>query len=380
VSDYVPPGGYGEPPARRTSWTAIELLAAELPAPRCAVDGLIVEGLTFKCGAPKLGKSWFALGLGIAVASGGYALGEIKVEKGEVLYLALEDNPRRLQDRLRLLLGSSPAPEGLFIETAWRRLDDGGLKALIAWLDQHPGTRLVVIDVWTKVRPFAHESQNRYQADYEAANYLQAIALQYGVAVLALYHTRKAESSDFVETVQGTFGTAAAADTIIVVKRARGEADATMYVTGRDVIEQELALRFAPEAGSWVLLGDAGEYALAETRKEILELVRGNGSLTPKQVSDLSEISHELAKKTMQRMFNDGQLTASSGRYSTPLSPPVPGVPVSPNEGQRDSGDTPSEGVDQLYCDLVAGGMDEREARRLARDAAARPGEEGNTT
>ena len=34
------------------------------------------------------------------------------------------------------------------------------------------------------------------------------------------YHTRKAESLDFVETVQGTFGTAGAADTIVVVKRA----------------------------------------------------------------------------------------------------------------------------------------------------------------
>jgi hypothetical protein len=36
-----------------------------------------------------------------------------------------------------------------------------------------------------------------------------------------MVHTRKAESQDFVETVQGTFGTAAAADTIVVVKQRR---------------------------------------------------------------------------------------------------------------------------------------------------------------
>ena len=95
--------------------------------------------------------------------------------------------------------------------------------------------------------------------------------------MLALYHTRKAESSDFVETVQGTFGTAGAADTIMVVKRARGEADATLYVTGRDVVERELALRFTPEAGTWELLGDAAEYRLGETRKEILEPVDAHG-------------------------------------------------------------------------------------------------------
>ncbi|MBK8459471.1 MAG: AAA family ATPase [Micropruina sp.] len=42
-------------------------------------------------GAPKVGKSWFSLGVGIEVASGGRALGSIPVDAGDVLYLALED-------------------------------------------------------------------------------------------------------------------------------------------------------------------------------------------------------------------------------------------------------------------------------------------------
>jgi hypothetical protein len=45
------------------------------------------------------------------------ALSKISVEKGEALYLALEDPPRRLQSRLRLSLGGEPAPDGLFFET-----------------------------------------------------------------------------------------------------------------------------------------------------------------------------------------------------------------------------------------------------------------------
>jgi RecA-family ATPase len=48
-------------------------------------------------GAPKLGKSWLGLGLRIAVAGGGHALGKIAVTQGDVLYLALEDNARRLR-------------------------------------------------------------------------------------------------------------------------------------------------------------------------------------------------------------------------------------------------------------------------------------------
>jgi hypothetical protein len=335
-------------PARRTSWTAAELLAAELPEQRWAVDGLLPEGLTLFAGAPKMGKSWLALGLGIAVAAGGYALGTIEVEPGEVLYLALEDNARRLQVRLRMLLGEDRAPEGLHLETEWARLDEGGLERLTSWLDEHPATRLVIVDVWTRVRPYAREQSNRYQADYEAASLLQGVAVNYGVAIIALYHTRKAEAADFVETVQGTFGTAGAADTIVVVKRTRGEADATLYVTGRDVVEDELALRFAPETGTWELLGDAAEYGLGKTRKEILDAVRAHGALTPKQVSDLTTVGHELAKKTMQRMFDDGQLAAERGRYSP--KPPVPAVPMSP--GERSSGTEGHEG--QWFMGLQA--------------------------
>jgi len=309
------------------------------------------------CGAPKLGKSWLALGLGIAVAAGGYALGKIEVETGEVLYLALEDNARRLRDRLRLLLGADEAPPaGLQIELEWERLDEGGLDRLTGWLDDHPATRLVLIDVWTRVRPYSRDNGNRYQADYEAGATLQAVAIRYGICIIALYHTRKAESSDFVETVQGTFGTAAAADTIVVIKRARGEADATLFVTGRDVIEQELALRFAAETGAWELLGDAAEYGLGKTRKAILETLAAHGASTPKQVSDLlPDVSHDLAKKTLQRMFKDGQLTANDGAYA-PVTP-VPAVPVSPEDGSAGTEGHGGQGVRGLW-DVGSDGVD----------------------
>ena len=227
----------GDDTSRRTSWTAAELLAADLPEPRSAVDGLLPEGFAFMAGAPKLGKSWLGLGLGIAVAAGGHVLGAIEVEQGEVLYLALEDNPRRLQNRLRMLLGQT-RPRRLFLETEWPRVGEGGVERLTTWIEEHPETRLLVIDVWTRVRPLSRDTTDRYQADYEAASLMQAVAVGSGVVVVALYHTRKAESSDFVETVQGTFGTAGAADTIMVIKRSRGEADATLYVTGRDVLER----------------------------------------------------------------------------------------------------------------------------------------------
>jgi hypothetical protein len=130
------------------------------------------------------------------------------------------------------------------------------------------------------------------------------------------------------------------------VKRARGQADATLHVTGRDVEERELALRFAPEAGTWALLGDAAEYALGDTRRELLEAIRTHGALTPKQAAEVTTVGYELAKKTIQRMAADGQLRGDRGTYRTP----VPGVPLSPDEGF--SGTEGQEGQHPLRRDL----------------------------
>lgn len=102
----------------------------------------------------------------------------------------------------------------------------------------------------------------------------------------------------------------------MVIKRSRGEADATLHITGRDVEERELALRFAASAGTWEVLGPAAEYDLHKTRKTIIDAVREHGDLTPKQLSELTDIKYDLAKTTVWRMANDGQLAAHSGSYS----------------------------------------------------------------
>src|SRR5690606_36472772 len=88
----------------RTAWTADELMTIEFPEPTWAVPGILAEGVNLLAGPPKVGKSWLSLGLGLSVAAGRTAFGSIEVEGGPVLYLALEDTPRRLQTRMRKIL------------------------------------------------------------------------------------------------------------------------------------------------------------------------------------------------------------------------------------------------------------------------------------
>jgi AAA domain-containing protein len=76
--------------------TAAELQRKVFPPIKWIVPGYLAEGCTLLAGRPKLGKSWLALDIGLAVAAGRYVLGEILCEAGDVLCLALEDNERRL--------------------------------------------------------------------------------------------------------------------------------------------------------------------------------------------------------------------------------------------------------------------------------------------
>jgi RecA-family ATPase len=102
--------------------------------PKFVIPGILPEGLTLLAGKPKIGKSLLAMNFVVAVASGRNALDDLPVEQGDVLYLALEDNERRLQMRLRNVLNGDSAPQGLSFIWQWRNMDQGGIDDLRGWL------------------------------------------------------------------------------------------------------------------------------------------------------------------------------------------------------------------------------------------------------
>ena len=92
---------------RRGAVLASELKGQIFDPVRYVLPGYISDGVTILAGKPKVGKSWLALDMCIAVAAGRFTLGTIKPIQGDVLYLALEDNKRRLKKRIAKLLPST---------------------------------------------------------------------------------------------------------------------------------------------------------------------------------------------------------------------------------------------------------------------------------
>ena len=131
------------------------------------VPGLIVEGCVLLAGLPKAGKSWFLYDVALAVASSRYCLGDKKCEGGDVLYLALEDNDRRMQFRATKLLPtfSGQWPERFSYQTQWPRAHEGGIEAIDQWCETHPDARLVVVDILARFRA-PSSNKNAYEQDY----------------------------------------------------------------------------------------------------------------------------------------------------------------------------------------------------------------------
>ncbi|WP_413450219.1 AAA family ATPase [Georgenia phoenicis] len=232
-----------------------------------AVPDIVPEGFGLLVGPPKLGKSWLALGLGLAVALGGRALGRVHVgDARPVLYLALEDGDRRLQDRCRKLLDGQPIPENLHYVTKATAGDV--MELLDAWLDVHgQDNPLVMLDTLGRVMPPALAGESSYMRDYRVGTHLKNKVDAYpGATLLVVHHTRKAAGEDWMDSTSGTQGLNGSADFTIALTRARSETDAILKVTGRDVRENEYAMTAVE--GSWTLQGDLHEASdLARTAR-----------------------------------------------------------------------------------------------------------------
>ena len=298
-------------------FSARDLYAKEIPPLRWTVHDLLPEGVYLLVGAPKIGKSFMALDLCLAVAAGAPVLGEFEAEQGEVLYLALEDGERRLKDRMEKLYDGVP-PQDLFFQIKFSQLDQGGLTKLSGWLKEHPKARLLVIDTFAKVKPKQKSASYDYYQDYASGEGLVKLARDHRVAILLVHHTRKMPAEDPIDEISGTLGLAGVVDGAWILKRKRTSDRGTLFITGRDMVEQELRLKWDSETFKWTALGESqsGPKMSSERIAIITCLMIATEPLTPKEIADQLNKDRNSIKQLMWQMGQDGQINAlGGGRY-----------------------------------------------------------------
>jgi hypothetical protein len=307
------------------------------PETAWAVPGIIPEGCCVLAGHPKMGKSFLVLAVALAAASGGEVLG-VKVNQRPALYLALEDDARRLQQRARILADDEPLPEEFYYLV--REDADLAMEAAKRWVKDHQDRKpLVIADTLEKVRP--PRGANAYADDYSAGTSLQLL-LAAGGTVIAVHHNRKNESDDFLDDVSGTLGLAGSVDTVITLKRKRTDVAATLSVTGRDVDEKVYKVIFAD--GKWIAdgsdLSDAArkvaEDRLGDKMRGVLEFVNSRPSTAASDVVGALGLKEDTARQYLRRLADEHGLIA---RIRTGTYGPVTVSHVSRDQDRAGSAD-----------------------------------------
>jgi hypothetical protein len=287
---------------------------------RWIVPEYLPEGLTVLAGKPKIGKSWLALDAAIAVASGGRCLGK-QCEPGDVLALLLEDNQRRLQRRMTMMIGANKErwPARLRYATEWPRGDDG-LTLMREWIAAVAVPRLIIVDVLQRIRAPANNRsrETQYSVEYEAMAALQKITAEVtGLAILVVHHQRKLAADDPLDTLSGTLGLTGAMDSGVIL--GTDDDGKFLYGRGRDLDEYNINVRQGADC-RWQAGGPRGEPQPSTERARIIRALMVAGEpLSVEQIALAIGVVKRNIVNLLFKMHEDGAVIRTArGIYALP--------------------------------------------------------------
>lgn len=293
-------------PAYLHTVTFDQLMDSVFQGRPAVIENFLYPGVYLLAGAPKIGKSFLVAQIAYHVSVGKELWGYI-VHPGTVLYLALEDDERRLQNRMFRMFDVEGTSD-LYFATHAKMIGRGLDEQLEGFIGEHRDTRLIIIDTLQKVRETVKDAYS-YANDYEVIGRLKTFAGKYGICVLLVHHTRKQPAGDSFEMISGTTGLLGCADgALLMQKEMRTSYTATLDVVGRDQPDQRLYLIKDPEHLSWEL--DHTENELWKQQPDALlnavaKLVSAESPEWEGSPTELSEIlSQDIAANRLTKHLN----------------------------------------------------------------------------
>lgn len=293
-------------PAYLHTVTFDQLMDSVFQGRPAVIENFLYPGVYILAGAPKIGKSFLVAQIAYHVSVGKELWGYI-VHPGTVLYLALEDDERRLQNRMFRMFDVEGTSD-LYFATHAKMIGRGLDEQLEGFIGEHRDTRLIIIDTLQKVRETVKDAYS-YANDYEIIGRLKTFAGKYGICVLLVHHTRKQPAGDSFEMISGTTGLLGCADgALLMQKEKRTSYTATLDVVGRDQPDQRLYLIKDPEHLSWEL--DHTENELWKQQPDALlnavaKLVSAESPEWEGSPTELSEIlSQDIAANRLTKHLN----------------------------------------------------------------------------
>ena len=226
-----------------------ELTSKTFPPIKWLVEPLLPQpSLTMIAVPHKVANSWLCLLLALHLAE----------NQHQIVYVANEDNERRLQSRL---VNVNPfPPEGIFfiaglsneVQIPKGQASHAFIRALKA---KYPNLTCIVIDTFASIRSETPRGNKKdeYTLLHDEISALRRITYETGVSIILVHHTRKASDSDQnpVERLLGSQAIGATVDTIMVLKQAAGSLDVELHAKGKDIEQQDLILEWQGPGFHW---------------------------------------------------------------------------------------------------------------------------------
>lgn len=271
------------------------------------IDSLLPQGVSILCGAPKICKSWLVLDWCVRIAKGEEVWG-FKTTIGTTLYLCLEDNLSRIQQRLNEITDEVSC--NVFFATSSCSMSDGLPEQIERFVAEHNDTVLVVIDTFQMIRNKNKDST--YANDYQEIEELKRLADKLKISLLLVHHLRKQGDNDPLNKISGTTGISGAVDTTLILdKSKRSHNNATLICTGRDIEYRELELNFSKDNHIWDLVSDSLESPEMLLPNEIIQIIefmkqkrlfKGTNTEFADEFNSFCNI--EISAKALKQMMN----------------------------------------------------------------------------
>ena len=238
--------------------SATDLNGKMYTRPPFIVDGFLCAGLTLLAAPPKTGKSFLALDLACCVAEGKPFWGFDTVQ-GDVLYCDLEGTEWRTQERFPAIGRKSKqdCPASLAMTYKAAPVDAGLIEQLAGWISNVKNPRLIILDTLARVKGRVARGEDAYTADTRFMEPLHDLAVDKGVAILAITHTRKANGfvlDDPFDAVIGSTAQYGSSDAGWIIGGKRDDDKKQFTAVGRDFEPVSFEIERS-KGGRWIFNG-----------------------------------------------------------------------------------------------------------------------------
>ena len=239
--------------------TAKDLLTKPIEPVSFTIDNILPHGLFILSGSSKIGKSWLALDISNCVSNGSN-FWSCPTAQGDVLYLALEDTVKRSQERVNKLapICDIDSPADIHFVYKVQKLGGGLAEQINSFLDEHPQTKLIVIDTLQYIRNTG-KFTGTYSGDYHDIDALRSIIGDRKLSMLLITHNHKSDEVDPVNRVIGSAGLTGAVDGIFVLEKSKRIGNmAKLTIANRDTESYQFEIRFDKTNCRWQFVAETG--------------------------------------------------------------------------------------------------------------------------